>query len=875
MFTGHTSKVTALIAGALVTGIMLIASLAWNYQGLQKEFALQTDKQIQLVASRIQEIVAAESAMTTLFMAGYYVDADQFRILANDSMARNPFIRALIYAPRVKEDELAAHEARVREDGIPAYSVRSLAMKKAGHYYPIRYLEPFTPLSARSLGIDIGNSAHMAAARDRTVESGAPVITYGDNLLKGLSGGWLIQALYSTRSLPYSSELRQQRASGIVALLINGDELVSGLIPEGTAIRIRYSDYYDNTLHTLHDSGHGQLASMLPLLTQQTRIPLADRALQLKLERSVSIIELVAGNTFVALPAGAILTLLLLNLVRNRNAKIEAEEALRKSHAELEARVIERTRDLKSSNAQLTTEIRERKHAQKELERFKSTLDQTMDCVFMFDPQSLRFFYVNEGAIEQVGYSFDEMTAMTPLDIKPEFDEPRFRQMSDSLIKGPAHSHTFETIHRHKDGHDIPVEIFLQYIEPDDTPPRFLAIVRDITERRQAESEREQLHSYVNEVLDSMPSIVAGLDNTGHITHWNRQAAQLSGFTVEQALGQPISKPLPMLSTKVNELIDAVTTGKKLKLSRMSYQHNDETHYADILLYPLKLVGIEGAVLRIDDVTEQTRMEEMMVQTEKMLSVGGLAGGMAHELNNPIGGMVQGIQNIRRRLSTSVSKNTETASRIGISLEQLQQYMSERGVDKLFETVANAGERASGIVNNMLRFSRKSEMTYQTIQVGELLDQTVALAAVDYDLTKQYDFRAIIIERDYQEGLPPFECIPGELQQVILNLLRNAAQAFSEQPQAAGPPCITLRTREAHGQLEITVEDNGPGMDEMTATRAFEPFFSTKPPGQGTGLGLSVSYYIIHDEHSGEMKVNSTPGNGAKFTITLPFCRNE
>jgi len=95
-----------------------------------------------------------------------------------------------------------------------------------------------------------------------------------------------------------------------------------------------------------------------------------------------------------------------------------------------------------------------------------------------------------------------------------------------------------------------------------------------------------------------------------------------------------------------------------------------------------------------------------MVQSEKMLSVGGLAGGMAHELNSPLGGMVQGIQNIRRRFSTELTKNTETASQLGIKIEQLQQYISNRQIDKLLDSIAKAVERAGSIVNNMLRYSR-------------------------------------------------------------------------------------------------------------------------------------------------------------------------
>ncbi len=132
----------------------------------------------------------------------------------------------------------------------------------------------------------------------------------------------------------------------------------------------------------------------------------------------------------------------------------------------------------------IVQDITERKQAEGALNRFKSTLDVTKDCVFMFEPGSLKFFYVNQGAMEQIGYSEAELMNMTPADIKPEYDESQFHQLLQPLIRGEQESMTIETLHRHKDGHDIPVEISLQYIEPQNESARFVAIVRNITERK-------------------------------------------------------------------------------------------------------------------------------------------------------------------------------------------------------------------------------------------------------------------------------------------------------------------------------------------------------------------------------------------------------
>lgn len=137
----------------------------------------------------------------------------------------------------------------------------------------------------------------------------------------------------------------------------------------------------------------------------------------------------------------------------------------------------------------LEDRIAELRESNEVLAQFKATLDMTKDCVFMFHPDTLRFIYVNQGAMKQVGYSEAEMFRMTPLDIKPEFEEPAFRELIRPLLSGEVSSQVFETLHRHNDGQEIPVEIVLQYISEIDTDPRFVAIVRDITERKQAEKQ--------------------------------------------------------------------------------------------------------------------------------------------------------------------------------------------------------------------------------------------------------------------------------------------------------------------------------------------------------------------------------------------------
>jgi len=159
------------------------------------------------------------------------------------------------------------------------------------------------------------------------------------------------------------------------------------------------------------------------------------------------------------------------------------------------------------------------------------------------------------------------------------------------------------------------------------------------------------------------------------------------------------------------------------------------------------------------------------------------------------------------------------------------------------------------------------------IPASGLLISWAIPAATDYDLKKQYDFKRIKIDRKYAGDLPAILCEGAKVQQVLLNILLNGAQAM--QRTGTKSPRFIIRTRceEEQGMVRLEIEDNGSGMDEITRKRVFEPFFTTKPKGVGTGLGLSVSYFIITEDHGGEMAVESRPGSGAKFIIRLPVNR--
>ncbi|MFC1742912.1 PAS domain S-box protein [Candidatus Riflebacteria bacterium] len=400
-------------------------------------------------------------------------------------------------------------------------------------------------------------------------------------------------------------------------------------------------------------------------------------------------------------------------------------------------------------------------------------------------------------------------------------------------------------------------------------------VFHDVSKTRELEREIASTKRYLENVVDSMPSVLVGVNPECNVTQWNLEAQKNTGISQAEALGRPLSEVMPEFSLGVNKVKEAISKKEARKIMKMPLKINGDKHFSDVMVYPLVTNGIEGAVVRIDDVTDKVRLEEMMIQTEKMLSVGGLAAGMAHEINNPLGGIIQGTQNVIRRLSPEIQGNSEVAEECGTTLTNIRAYMEKRKILKFLEGIRESGNRAAKIISNMLHFSRKSESNMAPHSLSRLIDSTIELAASDYDLKKKYDFKHIEIERDYDEGLEQVPCIETEMEQVILNFLKNSAHAISEKKDPEMKPKIIIRTRLEKEMARIEVEDNGCGIDAENCRRVFDPFFTTKEVGIGTGLGLSVAYFIITTNFNGNVEVESQKGEGTKFIMRIPLKRSQ
>jgi two-component system, NtrC family, sensor kinase len=262
---------------------------------------------------------------------------------------------------------------------------------------------------------------------------------------------------------------------------------------------------------------------------------------------------------------------------------------------------------------------------------------------------------------------------------------------------------------------------------------------------------------------------------------------------------------------------------------------------------------------------ELESLQAQIIQSEKMASLGQLAAGVAHELNNPagflygnmemLGEIVRGLERLLAFYET-VPLGGEEASRASAIKDEIDYEHTLADLRSIIGDCHDGAGRIRDVVQNLRTFSRLDEAEFKKVDIHEGIDSTIRL------LTHFYGDGRVTLLRDYGE-LPPVDCYAGQLNQVWLNLLVNAAYAVCDGGE------VRITTRGEAGRVRIRVSDTGRGIAPEHLTRIFDPFFTTKPVGEGTGLGLSVTYSII-ERHGGEITVESELGKGTTFTVTLP-----
>ncbi|GAM08652.1 methyl sulfide methyltransferase-associated sensor [Geobacter sp. OR-1] len=403
-----------------------------------------------------------------------------------------------------------------------------------------------------------------------------------------------------------------------------------------------------------------------------------------------------------------------------------------------------------------------------------------------------------------------------------------------------------------------------------------IAIEQTETELALKQSERKY-----RELVENVNSIILRMDTNGRVTYFNEFAQRFFGYTGDELIGRYVVGTIVPDEDTAGQSLAEMINGICTNPEKYALNENDNIKKGGErvrISWANKASLDEHGTLREilcvgQDITERKRLQEMMVQTEKMMTVGGLAAGTAHELNNPLGAILQNAQNIIRRVSPGLHANEMAAADIGIEFLKVREYMDRRGIIEMIQHIDSSVNKAADIVANLLTFSQKSPSIAEMSTLSEIADKAISLAAADYTLKKKYNFPNIDIARDYAE-LPKVPANSQEIEQVIFNLMKNAAQAVADNyPDRT--PRIVIRTRIQNRYALLEIEDNGSGIKGELIPRIFEPFFTTRGVGNGAGLGLSVAYSLVVNNHNGQISVETAPGEGSCFKVLLPLEREK
>jgi PAS domain S-box-containing protein len=359
----------------------------------------------------------------------------------------------------------------------------------------------------------------------------------------------------------------------------------------------------------------------------------------------------------------------------------------------------------------------------------------------------------------------------------------------------------------------------------------------DITERKLAEDKLEQAAQEWRTTFDSITDIIIIQDKDNRITRSNKAAADLLKTTPKELLGHLCQEALHgTAEPPVNcPHLETLRTGKPAEAE--IYNQQLEAYFHEVTSPIFNEKGeVIGSIMVARDVTKQKRMEEQLIVTNRLASIGELSSGIAHELNNPL---------------TSV---------IGFSQLLMQGDVPDNMKENL-ATIYEEAQRAAVIVKNLLTFARKHAPVKQLTQVNTVIEGVLKLRAYEEKVNN------IEVEKHLDASLSEIMMDPFQMQQVFLNIIVNAEFAMLETHHKGK---LTIATERVDNIVKISFADDGPGITEANLKRIFDPFFTTKEVGKGTGLGLSICHGIV-TEHGGRIYVNSEYGYGATFTVELPL----
>ena len=539
----------------------------------------------------------------------------------------------------------------------------------------------------------------------------------------------------------------------------------------------------------------------------------------------------------------------------------------------------------------ICSDITEQKLAEEALEtekeRFRALVENFPVGVSLISRDG-QYKYVNPEFVRLFGYTLEDVPTgigwikktYPDSDYRKKIIEAWNKELRNTAIRKSVEG---TSMVRCKDGSEK--LIHFKRVHLDDTD--LVVIYSDITEQKRTETELKAAHAEMEQLFASISSILIGIDSENRVTRWNRAAGEIFGLEGSEIIGKPfLEVPISWNRDQVMKgMIVCRGKGRPIRLDDIRFlQRNGKDGFLGITLNPIISENSEsvGILILAADITARKLLESQLAQAQKLESIGQLAAGIAHEINTPtqyVGDNLRFLSgafddllrliNVHRSLAQTFRQGMPIDERV----RELEDITDEIGLDYLMEELPKSiaeslegMERVAKIVLSMKEFSHPGTGEKSLADINKAIESTITVARNEWKYISE-------MVMDLDPSLPLVSCIPGELNQVILNIIINAAHAIKEQigEDSDARGTITVATRRKDESCEIRISDTGPGIPEKIRDRIFDPFFTTKEVGKGTGQGLALSHTVIVEKHGGSISIETEMGKGTTFVVSLPI----
>ena len=534
------------------------------------------------------------------------------------------------------------------------------------------------------------------------------------------------------------------------------------------------------------------------------------------------------------------------------------------------------------------TELKRAQAALKESEERYRTIIETIEDGYYESNLAGRLTFFNDALARLHEFSREEFIGMHSRDYTDARNAQLLQQEFNRVyqtgrpLKGLQYEFTTKTGKRKQN--EISVSLMR---DSSGEPAGFRGICRDISERKQAELALQKTHAKIALLLNSISSILVALSDENRIIFWNTKAEEQFGLLEKEVLGKPLGDL--GIHWDSNQIETSIARCRKentlVGLDNLKFLQTDgKEGILGLRITPLfgEDFSDVGILIQGANITRRKILESQLTQAQKLESIGQLAAGIAHEINTP----TQYVGDNIRFLQTSFEDLTHIIRKYGALKEGVRKgealdgflneveeaiqgadlgYLTEE-IPKAFQQTLEGLERVSRIVQSMKAFAHPGKEEKVAVDINKAIENTMVVAR------NEWKYVADLIT-DLDPSLPFIPCIPGDINQVILNVLVNAAQAVSEAvgDGSNGKGKISISTRRDEPWVEIRISDTGKGIPPEIQSKIFDPFFTTKEVGKGTGQGLAISHTAVVERHQGSITVESERGQGATFKIRLPI----